>query len=53
MTTTDEKFRWLCEEEYARQLLLAETRLARAIADRDDLKMRQARFLEMVKDESD
>jgi hypothetical protein len=49
--TMGEKLIWVVREEYARQLLLAQTRVARAQAEVDDLKMRQQQFEDRMADE--
>ncbi len=49
--TTAEKFRWIVREEYSRQLLLAQTRVARAQAEVDDIKQRQAQFEDRMADD--
>ncbi len=50
--TMRDKLIWVVREEYNHQLLLAQTRVARAQAERDDIQQRFDAFLDRVNDES-
>jgi hypothetical protein len=52
---TDEmagKIRWVCEQAYRHELFLAQERVARATAERDDVQMRFDKFLDDVREPS-